>query len=57
MSLGELLENLVLSTFAGRNLFSEPALALVGELARIYDLDTAKYSPPILGVQAAQEGE
>ena len=56
LSLGELLENLVLCTFAGRNLFSDPALALVGELARIYGLDNGEHSPAVLGAPA-QEGE
>jgi len=56
LSLGELLENLVLCTFTGRNLFSEPALALVGELARIYGLDQGEHSPAVLGAPA-HEGE
>jgi predicted DNA-binding ribbon-helix-helix protein len=56
LSLGDLLEDLVLSTFAGRNLFSEPALALVGELARIYGLDQGEHSPAVLGAPA-KEGE
>jgi len=57
LSLGELLENLVLCTFTGRNLFSEPALALVGELARIYGLDQGgEHIPAALGAPV-QEGE
>jgi predicted DNA-binding ribbon-helix-helix protein len=41
LSLGELLERLVVSTFAGRQPFSEETLARVAELARIYRLDLA----------------
>jgi hypothetical protein len=41
LSLGELLERLVVTTFAGRRPFSEATLARVGELARIYALDLA----------------
>ncbi|HXO30698.1 MAG TPA: hypothetical protein VOA80_25390 [Thermoanaerobaculia bacterium] len=39
LALGELLEELVRDAFAGRQTFSVPALAQVGELARIYGLD------------------
>ena len=46
----------MLSTFAGRNLFSEPALALVGELTRIYGLDQGEHSPAVLGAPA-KEGQ
>jgi hypothetical protein len=41
LSLGELLERLVVTTFAGRKPFSEATLARVAELARIYALDLA----------------
>jgi hypothetical protein len=40
LALGELLEELVRDAFAGRQTFSAPALAQVGELARIYGLDS-----------------
>jgi hypothetical protein len=40
LALGELLEELVRDAFAGRQTFSVPALAQVGELARIYGLDS-----------------
>ena len=39
LALGELLEELVRDAFAGRQTFTIPALAQVGELARIYGLD------------------
>jgi hypothetical protein len=39
LPLGELLEDLVVSTFAGRKPFSAAALARVAELMRIYGLD------------------
>jgi len=39
--LGEFLEDVVVCTFAGRKPFSEPALARVAELMRIYRLDLA----------------
>jgi predicted DNA-binding ribbon-helix-helix protein len=48
LSLGDLLEHLVLSTFADRKLFSGAALALAVELSRVYGLDTAAYTPPAL---------
>jgi predicted DNA-binding ribbon-helix-helix protein len=54
LSLGDLLEDLVLSTFAGRNLFSDAALALVTELARIYGLDSGSYRPAVLGAPARE---
>jgi predicted DNA-binding ribbon-helix-helix protein len=44
ISLGELLERLVASTFAGRRPFSEATLGRVAELARIYALDLASLS-------------
>ncbi|HLX10539.1 MAG TPA: hypothetical protein VKY89_22005 [Thermoanaerobaculia bacterium] len=56
LSLGNLLENLVLSNFAGRNLFSESALVLVGELAHIYGLDQHEQDPAVLGAPET-EGE
>ena len=40
---------MVLSTFAGRSPFSEPALALVGELVRIYGLDAPTPAKRLLG--------
>jgi len=40
LALRELLEELVRDAFAGRQTFSVPALAQVGELARIYGLDS-----------------
>jgi hypothetical protein len=52
LSLGELLEKLVVSTFAGRRPFSEATLGRVGELARIYGLDLASLSSA-----RAEEGE
>jgi hypothetical protein len=55
LSLGELLENLVLSTFAGRSLFSDLALALVSELARIYGLDNGEHRSAVLGAPAQEE--
>jgi len=55
LSLGELLENLVLSTFAGRSLFSDPALALVSELARIYGLDNGEHRSAVLGAPAQED--
>jgi hypothetical protein len=39
LSLGELIEDLVVSTFAGRKPFSTTALARAAELMRIYGLD------------------
>jgi hypothetical protein len=47
LALGELLEELVRDAFAGRQTFSVPALAHVGELARIYGLDSP--APPAVG--------
>ena len=41
LSLGELLERLVVSSFAGRKPFSPATLARVTELAMIYGLDLA----------------
>jgi hypothetical protein len=54
LSLGDLLEDLVLSTFADRSPFAEPALALVGELVRIYGLDAP--TPAKLGAPPAGKG-
>jgi predicted DNA-binding ribbon-helix-helix protein len=48
LSLGDLLEHLVLSTFADRKLLSGAALALAVELSRVYGLDAAAYTPPVL---------
>jgi predicted DNA-binding ribbon-helix-helix protein len=39
LPLGELLEDLVVSTFAGRKPFSEAALARAAEFMRLYGLD------------------
>jgi hypothetical protein len=39
LPLGELIEDLVVSTFAGRKPFSAAALARAAELMRIYGLD------------------
>ena len=39
LPLGELIEDLVISTFAGRRPFSAAALARASELMRIYGLD------------------
>ena len=39
LSLGDLLEDLVLATFAARKPFSEAALARIGDLMRLYGLE------------------
>jgi hypothetical protein len=39
LSLGDLLEGIIRSAFAGRLPFAGAAVAQIGELARIYDLD------------------
>ena len=39
MSLGDLLEGIVLHAFEGRSAFGEGSLALIGDLKRIYQLD------------------
>ena len=39
MSLGDLLEGIIRSAFAGRLPVAEAAVAQIAELARIYDLD------------------
>jgi predicted DNA-binding ribbon-helix-helix protein len=44
VSLGELLEEIVAGTFAGRRPFSETAMARVADLARIYGLDLESLS-------------
>jgi predicted DNA-binding ribbon-helix-helix protein len=44
VSLGELLEEIVASTFAGRRPFSEAAMARAADLARIYGLDLESLS-------------
>jgi hypothetical protein len=51
LSLGEFLEDLVRDAFAGRQPFSENALAQAAELMRIYGLTPAALGAP------AQEGE
>jgi hypothetical protein len=38
LSLGEFLENLVLTSFAGKKPFSEPSLSRIADLMRIYEL-------------------
>ena len=52
LSLGDLLEHLVLSTFADRKLLSGAALALAVELSRVYGLDAAAYTRPALEATA-----
>jgi hypothetical protein len=39
LSLGDLLEGIIRSAFAGRQPFTAAAVAQIAELARIYDLD------------------
>jgi hypothetical protein len=51
LSLGEFLEDLVRDAFAGRQPFSDAALAQAAELMRIYGL------PPAAPAAPAQEGE
>ena len=41
LSLGDLLEGILLHTFEGKNPFGEQSLAVVAELKRIYKLDLA----------------
>jgi hypothetical protein len=49
LSLGEFLENLVHDAFAGRQPFSEAALAQAAELMRIYGLPPAAPDAPAQG--------
>lgn len=58
LSLGDLLEGIVLHTFAGRTPFSAPSLRRIAELERIYGLDPApgpgaRPLPAIEGIEAA----
>ena len=41
LSLGDLLEGILLHTFEGKNPFGEQSLAVIAELKRIYKLDLA----------------
>jgi hypothetical protein len=56
LSLGEFLEDLVRDAFAGRQPFSDLALAQAAELMRIYGVDPAACIPPAPAV-LAQGGE
>ena len=59
LSLGDLLEGIVLHAFAGRAPFSAPSLRRIAELERIYGLDRepgpgARPLPAIEGIEAAE---
>jgi len=59
LSLGDLLEGIVLHAFAGRTPFSAPSLRRIAELERIYGLDAepgpgARPLPAIDGSEAAE---
>jgi hypothetical protein len=61
LSLGDLLEGIVLHAFAGRTPFSAPSLRRIAELERIYGLDPepggapgVRPLPAIEGIEAAE---
>src|SRR5213082_911601 len=57
LSLGDLLEGIVLHAFAGRSPFSVPSLRRIAELERIYGLDPEPLAgaPPLAPLPAVPE--